>query len=125
LRLLLDTHALLWAIGKRDELVTNARSAIVDPDNEVLVSAASTWEIAIKQAQGKLTTTGDIPAELAAAGFAPLPISIEHSLAASGLPRHHGDPFDRMLIAQAQLETLTVVTRDPRFALYDVEVLAA
>ncbi len=125
MRLLLDTHAFLWAVAKPAELAREARSAIVDPESAVLVSAASTWEIAIKRAHGKLDTTGDLEAELGAAGFAPLAITIGHSLLAGRLPLHHTDPFDRMLIAQAQLESLTIVTRDPAFSLYDVEVLAA
>ena len=123
--LLLDTHALLWAIGKPDELRPETRSAIVDPGTAVLVSAASTWEIAIKRARGKLETPADLAGALADADFTTLPITVEHSLAAGGLPLHHRDPFDRMLIAQAQLGKLTVVTRDPHFSLYDVDVLAA
>lgn len=125
MRLLLDTHVLLWALGDPGKLDASARSALEDPENQVAFSAASTWEIAIKAGLRKLDMPADLRAQLAAARFDALPITIEHSLEAGALPRHHGDPFDRMLIAQAQLEGLTIVTRDPRFALYDVEVLAA
>jgi len=121
-RLLLDTHVLLWWLNDSD-LGETARDAIADPDNEVFVSAASAWEIAIKQALGKLRGPIDLRAEISANGFQSLPITIEHGLTAGALPRHHEDPFDRMLIAQAQLHAMTAVTRDDRFPLYDLELL--
>jgi PIN domain nuclease of toxin-antitoxin system len=124
-RLLLDTHVLLWALGDPDEIEPTARSAIVAPENRVLVSAASTWEIAIKGALGKLKVPADLPQQLEAEGFEPLPITIEHTLKAGALPRHHADPFDRMLVAQAELEDLTIVTRDERIARYAVPTLSA
>jgi PIN domain nuclease of toxin-antitoxin system len=124
-RLLLDTHVLLWALGDPGELKDEARSAIVDPDNEVLVSAASTWEIAIKGALGKLRAPDDLSHHIAAAHFEELPITIEHTLTAGALPRHHADPFDRLLVAQAQLEGVALLTRDERLELYDVSTLAA
>ena len=125
MRLLLDTHALLWALGDPEELADEARSAIVDPENLVVVSAASTWEIAIKRALGKLKAPRDVRGALDASGFVALPITVEHCVAAGALPARHRDPFDRMLVAQARIEHLVVVTRDPRFALYSVDVLAA
>jgi PIN domain nuclease of toxin-antitoxin system len=125
LRLLLDTHTLLWALGNPEELVAEARSAIVDPENDIVVSAASTWEIAIKGARGKLRIPEELSDQIAASGFEELPVTIVHSIEAGALPRHHSDPFDRMLIAQAQIEGLTLVTRDQRFADYGVATLAA
>jgi PIN domain nuclease of toxin-antitoxin system len=124
-RLLLDTHALLWALGEPDELEDAARRAIVDPGNSVLVSAASAWEISIKASLGRLEAPRDLADQLAAAHFEPLPITISHSLAAGSLPRRHADPFDRMLVSQAQIEGLTLVTRDERLAAYGVPTLSA
>jgi PIN domain nuclease of toxin-antitoxin system len=122
MRLLLDTHALLWWLA--DEGLTNqARDAIADPANLVMVSAASAWEISIKKALGKLSAPGDLERQVDASGFTPLPISVAHGLAAGQLRRHHDDPFDRMLIAQAFAEGLTIVTHDKRFADYNVAML--
>jgi PIN domain nuclease of toxin-antitoxin system len=125
LNLLLDTHALLWALARPRALTSEARSAVTSPENEVTVSAASVWEVAIKQALGRLDVPREFLAALRNAGFTPLPVTWEHGFAAGSLPPHHRDPFDRMLVAQARLEGLTVVTRDPIFARYDVPVLAA
>ena len=125
MRLLLDTHVLLWAIGDPERLRDPARTALWDPRNEVRVSVASVWEIGIKRALGKLTAPDDLGPHLEAANFEPLPISLEHTSVAGSLPLHHRDPFDRMLIAQAQLESLAIVTRDERFARYGVQLLAA
>jgi len=122
MRLLLDTHALLWWLAD-EGLVDQARDAIADPANLVMVSAASAWEISIKQALGKLTAPDDIERQVGEGGFTPLPITIAHGTAAGQLPRHHDDPFDRMLIAQALAEGLTVVTHDKRFTDYDVQTL--
>jgi PIN domain nuclease of toxin-antitoxin system len=123
-RLLLDTHALLWWLADV-ELAPRARDEIADPANTVAVSAASAWEISIKKALGKLSAPDDLVQQIQASDFSPLPIEIGHALAAGQLPRHHEDPFDRMLIAQAQTEQLTIVTRDKRFADYDVAVMPA
>lgn len=124
MRLLLDTHALLWWLADA-ELSAFAREAIAEPDNVVVVSAANAWEIAIKKSLGKLSAPDDLAEQIEINGFPPLPISIAHAQAAGALPRHHDDPFDRMLIAQALLEGLTVVTQDERFAAYGVAVLTA
>jgi PIN domain nuclease of toxin-antitoxin system len=123
-RLLLDTHALLWWLAD-EALTAQAREAIADPANLVVVSAASAWEISIKKALGKLAAPDDLEQQLQAGGLAPLPISIAHGVAAGQLPRHHEDPFDRMLIAQAFAEGLTIMTRDKRFDDYGVALLPA
>ncbi len=124
MRLLLDTHVLLWWLAD-SPLSDPAAEAIADTRNEVLVSAASAWEVSIKKALGKLTAPDDLVDELTSSGFTPLNITLLHGMAAGSLPRHHDDPFDRMLVAQATLEGLTVVTRDARFGEYDVPCLSA
>jgi PIN domain nuclease of toxin-antitoxin system len=124
-RLLLDTHALLWWLGDDPILRTEARDAISDPESWVAVSAASAWEISIKQAVGKLRAPSGLASTLEANNLIELPISLAHALRAGELPRRHSDPFDRMLVAQAELEDLTIVTRDPHFAAYGVPLLAA
>jgi PIN domain nuclease of toxin-antitoxin system len=124
LRLLLDTHVLIWWSGGKP-IAPTAASAIRSPENEVLVSAASVWEAEIKAATGRLLLRADLDTELAQHSFEPLDISPAHAVAAARLPVHHRDPFDRMLVAQAQLEDLTLVTRDPVFDGYDVPLLAA
>ena len=129
MRLLLDTHVLLWAAGDPNELRPAARAAIEDAGNEVLVSAAVAWEIAVKAALGKLTVPAEpsvwFPARVRSLGFASLEISATHALAAGGLPAVHRDPFDRIMIAQAQVEGLTFVTRDVDNHRYPVQLLKA
>ena len=122
MRLLLDTHALLWWLAD-EGLTDQAREAIADPANLVMVSAASAWEISIKKALGKLTAPDDLERQVQESGFIALPIGLAHGIAAGQLPRRHDDPFDRMLIAQAFAEGLTIVTRDKRFAEYEVAML--
>lgn len=122
---LLDTQAFLWWLGDEGQLGTKARAAIGAAENEVLVSAATTWEIAIKRHNGKLEAPGDIESWIAASGFSELAIEVGHSVRAGELPDHHRDPFDRMLVAQAQLEELIVITSDPDIAKYGVAVLDA
>jgi PIN domain nuclease of toxin-antitoxin system len=116
---------LLWWLEDSPRLSRAARAAIADPGNEVWVSAASVWELAIKRARGRLRIEGDLVEEMAAVWFGTLPITVEHALAAAALPPHHDDPFDRMLVAQAGLEGLTLVTRDRRMAPYRVSLLPA
>lgn len=129
MRLLLDTHAFLWAAGKPGMLGKRGRALIEDGKNEVIVSAAVAWEIAIKHALGKLSLPLEpasyFPTRLSALGFTPLPITVEHALAAGKLPPHHADPFDRLMVAQAQIEGLTFVTKDPIVAKYRVKTLRA
>lgn len=124
MRLLLDTHALLWWLAD-EGLTVPARDAIADPGNVVMVSAASAWEISVKKALGKLATPDDLEDQVQASGFLPLPISLAHGVAAGRLDRYHEDPFDRMLVAQARAEGLTIVTRDKRFDEYGVPLLPA
>src|SRR5579883_251168 len=127
MRLLLDTHALIWALLKGGPLSERARDAIVDPGNEVFVSSASAWEIATKHRLGKLpeakNVANHLPAQIKVARFTILPISLDHALAAGRLRGPHKDPFDRMLIAQAEIEHLEVVSIDPVFRRYGVAVL--
>lgn len=125
MRLLLDTHTLIWWLAGSDQLAPPAVDALGDPATTAVVSAATFWEIEIKRALGKLDSPADAIGQAAASGFHQLSMTAEHAVAAGRLPRHHDDPFDRMLIAQALSEGLTVVTRDRRFARYDVQVLAA
>jgi PIN domain nuclease of toxin-antitoxin system len=128
-RLLLDTHAFLWAAADPDQLRPNARAAIEDSANEGLVSAGVAWEISIKVALGKLTVPADpavwFPARVSSLGFQALDISAAHALAVGGPPDVHRDPFDRIMIAQAQIEGLTFVTRDPENQKYPINVLEA
>jgi PIN domain nuclease of toxin-antitoxin system len=123
-KLLLDTHALLWWLDGDDRLTPEATEAIAGAEL-VAVSAASAWEIGIKQALGKLDGPVDLSAEMATNGFTGLPITVAHALAAGALPLHHADPFDRMLVAQSRLEGLTLVTRDDRLAVYGIAHLRA
>jgi PIN domain nuclease of toxin-antitoxin system len=123
-RLLLDTNALLWWLAD-EGLAAQAREAIADPENLVAVSAVSAWEISVKKALGKLVAPDDLEHQIHVGGFTPLPITIAHGVAAGQLERHHDDPFDRMLIAQARAEGLTIVTRDKRFNEYSVALMPA
>lgn len=125
MRLLLDTHALLWWLADDARLAEPARIAIADPMNDAFVSAASAWEIAIKVRLGKVTMPDDLAEQLAANSFTALPVQVPHALAVRRLPDHHRDPFDRLLVAQAQMERLTVVTADETIPRYDVAVLRA
>ena len=124
---LLDTHVLLWALLSPDDLSPRARDLIERPETTLLVSSASTWEIAIKHALGKLseatTLVSGLPRHLERLGTTPLDITVAHALAAGGLPRHHNDPFDRMLIAQARSEGVPIVSRDSQLADYEVELV--
>jgi PIN domain nuclease of toxin-antitoxin system len=125
-RLLLDTHVWLWWLGDDRRLGRRARQALGNPRSEVYVSAASAWEIAIKMSLGKLRVQkADFEAEIAANGFLELPIKTRHALVAGRLAPMHEDPFDRMLVAQARVEDLAVVSADPVFEGYGVSVLEA
>jgi PIN domain nuclease of toxin-antitoxin system len=124
-RLLLDTHVFLWWLADSAELSGVARKAIADERNEVFVSAATGWEISIKRAIGKLKAPDNLDALIEESGFTSLPISFFHGEQAGALPVHHKDPFDRMLIAQAQAEGLIIVTRDPWIPRYGIRTLTA
>lgn len=124
MRLLLDTHTLLWWLAEGPHLGSAAATAI-ETETAVFVSAATAWEIAIKRAAGKLRAPADLAAAVREEGFQELDVTLSHGLAAGALPLHHKDPFDRMLVAQAQIERLTLVTSDRRIRAYDVAVLPA
>lgn len=124
MNLLLDSHAFLWWIDGSRALAPAAFEAVIDPTSVVAVSAASVWELSIKRGIEKLRTSGAFEEEISVHGFVPLPITVEHAERAGGLPLHHKDPFDRMLVAQAQAEDLVLVTRDPAIAAYEVRTLA-
>ncbi|PSB03225.1 type II toxin-antitoxin system VapC family toxin [Merismopedia glauca] len=125
MKLLLDTHALLWWLSKDAKLSQGAMEAISNPDNLVFVSAASAWEIAIKKAIGKLTAPDNLKEALDANNFLELPITIEHCQTLYQLPLHHQDPFDRIMLAQAMSERLILVSRDAKFTLYEISMLQA
>ena len=123
--LLLDTHVLLWWLDDPESLAAPARRLIADPRNRVLVSAAVAWEITSKRQLGKLEAPEDLEAVLEQERIQQLPISVRHALAVAELPAIHGDPFDRIQIAQARQEGLTIVTRDATIPSYDVPCLPA
>ena len=121
MKLLLDTHLLLWAAGEPDRLSAEARALIEDPDNELLFSAASVWEIAIKRQLGREDLRVDarlLRRGLLDNGYSELPISGDHAVAIDALPPIHSDPFDRILVAQATVEGITLVTSDRMLARY-------
>jgi PIN domain nuclease of toxin-antitoxin system len=123
--LLLDAHTLLWWLADDRTLSEPARAAIRDPATDVLVSAGTVWEIEIKRALGKLDAPAGLLAAIEAAEFDTLPISGADAERAARLPRHHRDPFDRMLVAQAGRLDALIVSRDSLFAPYEVNVLPA
>ena len=120
---LLDSHVLLWWLEDNPRIGPPVRGPISDPGNRVYVSAASVWEIGIKQALGKLSVPGSILELLQDEGFEELPMTARHAEAAANLPPIHRDPFDRMLVAQTRLEGLTLVTHDIAIQAYKVDVL--
>jgi PIN domain nuclease of toxin-antitoxin system len=126
-KLLLDTHAFLWLVEGNPNLSAAARSALTDPANDLHLSAASTWEMAIKVGNKKLALSEPLDAFIGkwtlTYQLAPLPIDTSHALAIIGLPNHHRDPFDRILIAQALVETMTLVTSDAKFAPYSLPII--
>lgn len=124
MRLLLDTHTLLWWLSGDDSLSQTAKSSIEDSDNEIFVSAASAWEVTTKHRLGKLPSAGplalDFEHEVRSQGFFELAITLQHGQAAGALPGPHRDPFDRMLIAQAQLDRMAIVSNEVVFDTYNV-----
>ena len=125
MRLLLDTHTFLWWVSDWGRIPKPTRDAIADPVNEVFVSAVSGWEIGIKKAKGRLVAPDNLAAVVGEKRFEHLPLTFDHAERAATLPPHHRDPFDRMLVAQAQAEGLTLVTHDSRIPLYDVSTMSA
>lgn len=123
MKLLLDTHVLIWAVLDDPSLSDRHRDALTASDVEIYVSAVSVWEVAIKRALGKLSVPMELFDQAQGQGCLNLGISWEHARAVETLPRHHGDPFDRMLIAQAKIEELTLVSADRQFSAYDVDLL--
>lgn len=126
---IVDTHAWLWSLASPERLSAEARALLSSSGNVVYLSAASAWELAIKAALGKIDlpepVEAFVPARMARQGITALPITHAHALRVSTLPPHHRDPFDRLLIAQALVERLPIVTADAAFDRYDVEVIRA
>ena len=129
MKLLLDTHVLIWAATEPERMTKVAREAIEDPENDVRVSAVSAWELSIKQSLGKIDLARPVekwlPEVLRRSAFARLPVTVKDALRVRSLPWHHRDPFDRLLLAQAAARGLTIVTRDHAFVAYGVELLEA
>lgn len=125
MKLLLDTSVLIWTLLEQHRLSPSAADAIEDETNDIFVSVVSAWEIEIKIAKGKLRAPSDLETTLGEQRFGLLQVTLEHALAVESLPSHHKDPFDRMLIAQAQLGGLTLVTSDREFRRYPVATLPA
>ena len=126
MRLLLDTHIALWALVDSPRLPSKARLLILAPDNEVVVSAASVWEIAIKHGLAKknMPVSGaEAKSWFTRAGYTLLPVTADHAALVEELPPHHADPFDRILVAQALDEPLRLVTHDPKVARYSDTVI--
>ena len=127
MRLLLDTHAFFWWITDDPQLSTKARELISDSHNTMYWSAASSWEVSIKYALGRLplpeTPDEFLPVELVKNRIESLSVIDAHAFQAGRLPRHHADPFDRMLVAQAQIESLVILSNDRKLSHYDVDIL--
>ena len=125
---LLDTHVFVWLLLAPDRLDDSVMARVSDPSEHVLLSVASAWEIAIKSAIGKLEVPEDLaiwlPDRLQRTNTDLLPIAVDHALRVATLPMHHRDPFDRLLIAQAHIEKIPIVTADRSFAAYDIEVIS-
>ena len=126
MKVLLDTQAWLWMVAAPDRLSRRARRLVQRSDSELFLSAASAWEIAIKWSLGKLTLPADpveyLQSRVAQSGVRPLPIRLEHAAQVARLPPHHRDPFDRLLIAQATVEDLVLLTADRQIEPYDIRV---
>jgi len=124
---LLDTHVFLWMLTTPQRLGEAALAVIERADSVLALSAASAWEIAIKSGLGRLSlpepATTYVPASMRRSAVTPLPVTVEHALGVATLPRHHGDPFDRLLVSQAQVDGLTLITADPQLTAYDVPLL--
>jgi PIN domain nuclease of toxin-antitoxin system len=122
LKLLLDTHAALWWLSEDERFAEATAQQLTDETNQVLLSAVVVWEVAIKRSLRTLETPENFASTLLDAGLQPLPISLDHAAAVEQLPWHHRDPFDRLLVAQALIERTPVITTDPSFEPYGVEI---
>lgn len=126
---MLDTHAWLWMIAEPERFSAQTTALLENPANELLLSSASSWEIAIKHSLGKLFLPAPpakyVPEQIAKTGVTPVSVEHSHALRVSGLPPHHRDPFDRLLVAQAELEGATLLTADPQFEPYGIPILSA
>ncbi len=122
---LLDTHTLLWWLSENPILSTEAKTIIATPQNLIFVSAVSAWEISIKKAIGKLEAPDDLEQAIAYNNFTPLEITIQDGNLAGKLPNYHNDPFDRMLVAQAMNNNLTIITKDSKIPQYQVKTILA
>jgi PIN domain nuclease of toxin-antitoxin system len=124
MRLLLDTHVVVWLLlDDRGRIPESVVEELEDTENDVLLSALTVWEIAIKRSLGKLEIEDRWPRAVTRLGFDPTPVTAEHAAAVAVLPPHHRDPFDRLLVAQATIEEATLVTADPKLSDYDVPIL--
>lgn len=123
MRLLLDANAFVWWVTASPRLTATARIAIADSMNDIAVGVGAVWELTVKRALGKLHFPFDFETELRSEHFGVLPISFAHLRTLDGLPLHHGDPFDRLLIAQALAEGVPIATADRRFAAYGVQIV--
>jgi PIN domain nuclease of toxin-antitoxin system len=125
LRLLLDTNALIWVLAEPHRLAARATQALEDAESDVFVSIVSPWEMAIAKARGRMDPPDDLETQIEQRRFTLLPIHLRHTEAIAFMPNHHRDPFDRMLIAQAQVDGLTIVTSDRKLREYPVSLLPA
>ncbi len=123
MKLLLDTHAALWFLSGDERLGQSAKRHLTDGANRVLLSAAVVWEVAIKRSLGKLVVPDEYVSLLLGAGVQPLPVSTDHAAATEGLPWHHRDPFDRMLVAQASMEGAALVSNDAALGVYGATLI--
>lgn len=123
MKLLLDTHAALWWLSGDERFGSTAAGHIADASSQVLLSAAVVWEVAIKRSLGKLDAPQDLAATLVGAGASPLPVSVDHAAAVEHLPWHHRDPFDRLLVAQADIERAVLVSGDGALRPYGVPIV--
>jgi len=126
MRFLLDTHVWLWMIAERERFSVEVAALLENSANDLLLSAVSSWEIAIKHSLGKLTLPAPpakyVPGQIAKTGVTPLPVEHSHALRVAELPPHHRDPFDRLLVAQAELERATLLTGDRQFEAYGIPI---
>ncbi|MYD30507.1 MAG: type II toxin-antitoxin system VapC family toxin [Nitrospira sp. SB0675_bin_23] len=124
-RLLLDTHVFIWCLSDVLKLAKGACTAITDPRNTIFVSAVTGWELSIKRAKGRMTAPDNLIGMIEDKGFTHLPLTFDHAEHAGNLPMYHRDPFDRFLVAQAQVEGLTLVTRDAYIPRYGIRTMPA